>query len=51
MPVDPNALYDETFARWQYFYRKGLISRRTLIQAALVWTGAASLGSLLAGCR
>lgn len=51
MPVNPNDLYDENFARWQYFYRKGLISRRTLIQAALVWAGAASLGSVLAGCR
>jgi peptide/nickel transport system substrate-binding protein len=43
-------LADETFARWQRFYRKGMIDRRTMMKAAMVWAGAASMGGLLAGC-
>jgi peptide/nickel transport system substrate-binding protein len=43
-------LADETFARWQYFYKKGMISRRTLVKAAMVWAGAGSFGAIMAGC-
>jgi peptide/nickel transport system substrate-binding protein len=43
-------LADENFARWERFYRKGMIDRRTLIKASMVWAGAASMGGLLAGC-
>ena len=43
-------LADENYARWQRFYRKGMISRRTMLQAAMVWAGAASVGGILAGC-
>lgn len=43
-------LADENFARWQWFYRKGMVSRRTMMKAAMVWAGAASLGGVLAGC-
>src|SRR5438046_32051 len=37
-------LHDETFDRWRRFYRQGLISRRTFMQAVGVWTGVAAAG-------
>lgn len=44
-------LADENFARWQWFYKKGMIDRRTFVKAAMVWAGgAAAGGSLLAAC-
>ncbi len=44
-------LADENFARWQRFYRKGMIDRRTFVKSAMVWAGGASMaGSLLAAC-
>lgn len=44
-------LADETFARWQRFYKKGMIDRRTFVKAAMVWSGGAAMGSsLLAAC-
>lgn len=44
-------LADENFARWQHFYRKGMIDRRTFIKAAMVWAGGATMASgLLAAC-
>jgi peptide/nickel transport system substrate-binding protein len=44
-------LADEAYARWQWFYKKGLIDRRTLVKAAMVWAGAGAMGSsLLAAC-
>ena len=39
------------FARWQHFYKKGLIDRRTFVKATMVWAGGATMGaSLLAAC-
>ena len=46
--VNPRDLNDEIYARWQRFYRKGLIDRRTLVKASMVWAGAASVGALTA---
>ena len=46
--INPRDLNDEIYARWQRFYRKGLIDRRTLLQAAMVWAGATSVGALAA---
>ena len=46
--INPRDLNDEIYARWQRFYRKGLINRRTLMQAAMVWAGATSIGALAA---
>lgn len=44
-------LSNENFARWQWFYKKGQIDRRTFVKAAMVWAGGASMGaSLLAAC-
>jgi len=44
-------LSNENFARWQWFYKKGMIDRRTFVKAAMVWAGGASMaGSLLAAC-
>jgi hypothetical protein len=43
-------LADENFARWQRFYRKGMIDRRTFVKAAMIWAGAAAGGSILAAC-
>jgi peptide/nickel transport system substrate-binding protein len=44
-------LADENFARWQWFYKKGMIDRRTFVKAAMVWAGGASMAtSLLAAC-
>lgn len=44
-------LADENFARWQWYYKKGMIDRRTFVKAAMVWAGgAAAGGSLLAAC-
>ncbi|RIK47350.1 MAG: hypothetical protein DCC58_00115 [Chloroflexi bacterium] len=43
-------LADENYARWQMFYKKGLISRRTMLKAAMVWAGAGTVGSVLAAC-
>ncbi|HEX5166575.1 MAG TPA: ABC transporter substrate-binding protein [Thermomicrobiales bacterium] len=44
-------LADENFARWQWFYKKGMIDRRTFVKATMAWSGAAAMGgSLLAAC-
>lgn len=43
-------LADENFERWKFFYKKGLISRRTLLKASMVWAGAGAAGSILAAC-
>lgn len=43
-------LADENFARWQRFYKKGMIDRRTLMKAGMVWAGVASTAGLLAAC-
>lgn len=47
---DTQDLNDKIYANWQRFYREGRINRRTLMQAMMVWAGAASVGGLLAAC-
>ena len=46
---NPRDLNDENFARWERFYKKGRIDRRTLVKAAMVWAGGRRDGQR-AGC-
>ena len=51
MGITGRELADKNFARWQSFYNKGMIDRRTFVKATMVWAGtAAAGGTLLAAC-